>query len=170
MHPGCREFKLWWTWSWASADLELQRRVCWWPLWIYKYRFQCFCDCGYTDLNWCLMILEYSALLPSITFSLLLRWRPKKRWESCWTLWRWWSESESHVGGEGRGETSSMASEVCVDKGSIQWITLKTEWVVSHYLFLSYYGDLQTWFIMTGSFKRWVSTERLGFQCIAPSH
>ena len=48
------------------------------------------------------------------------------------------------MGGEGRGETSSMASEVCVDKGSIQWITLKTEWVVSHYLFLSYYGDLQT--------------------------
>ena len=50
--------------------------------------------------------------------SLFSRTRLRKRWQILWRwppwIWRWWSESESCVGGEGKGEP--MASEVCMDK------------------------------------------------------
>jgi len=43
---------------------------------VYKCCVHCFCGCGYTDLNWYLMIM---LMMPSITFSLLFRRRRARK-------------------------------------------------------------------------------------------
>jgi len=76
-------------------------------LWICKCSVPCFCGFGY-NFN-CDDPRNTVLMMPSTTFPLLFRRRrPKKRWISRQILWRWppwiprwWSESESFVGGEG---------------------------------------------------------------------